>query len=371
MSPAPRPLRLAAHAAGVLALNMLIFGVYRALFVAWFGPPGSRAASAVIARGLRLDAAALAAELLAVGAVLLITRRARGAVLAGALWTLTTLNLLVAGIDLLFYHERNQHLWEMLFANLAELHDIWVALEPFLLQNPGTVALLLGGVAAIAVTAVTHARRLRGHRHDLWRPWPVPVAAVAGLALIGLLMGHWTTVKRVFPHASVEFVWISSRHQMVFNDYVLNQAVVNPVWDLVHEYLPAALTGNVGYKPTIGRWSTQGIVPLSPNFDTPGFLARSMDDALLAAVHFDRHLFGDRAGAIGRAAGKERYTIGVPAGLPSSGFVAVDIAADADAHPTWKQPVRAYFRNDGGSWKLVGLDRMGDKPTATAGQKAN
>jgi hypothetical protein len=66
-------------------------------------------------------------------------------------------------------------------------------------------------------------------------------------------------------------------------------------------------------------------------------------------------------------------TIGAPSGLPSSGFVAVDIAADADAYPTWKQPVRAFFRNDGGSWKLVGLERMGDKPTAAAkaAQKAN
>ena len=78
--------------------------------------------------------------------------------------------------------------------------------------------------------------------------------------------------------------------------------------------LPAALTGNVGYKPTIGRWPTQGIVPLSPNFDTPGFLARSVDDALLAAMDFDRHLFGDRPGAIGRAPKKERFTIGVPGG---------------------------------------------------------
>jgi hypothetical protein len=66
-------------------------------------------------------------------------------------------------------------------------------------------------------------------------------------------------------------------------------------------------------------------------------------------------------------------TIAPPPGLPTSGFVAVDIAADADAHPTWKQPVRAYFRNDGGSWKLVGLDRVPDKPVtgAAAPQKTN
>jgi hypothetical protein len=63
-------------------------------------------------------------------------------------------------------------------------------------------------------------------------------------------------------------------------------------------------------------------------------------------------------------------TIAAPSGLPSSGFVAVDIAADSAAHPTWKQPVRAYFRRDGTSWKLVGLDRVPDKPEVRAAQKA-
>jgi hypothetical protein len=66
-------------------------------------------------------------------------------------------------------------------------------------------------------------------------------------------------------------------------------------------------------------------------------------------------------------------TIAAPAGLPSSGFVAVDIAADSAAYPVWKQPVRAYFRQDGGSWKLVGLDRLPDQLPAgtTTSQKTN
>ena len=59
-------------------------------------------------------------------------------------------------------------------------------------------------------------------------------------------------------------------------------------------------------------------------------------------------------------------TIAAPNGLPSTGFVAVDIAADSAAHPQWKQPVRAYFRRDGGNWKLVGLDRVPDKAPAVA-----
>ena len=54
-------------------------------------------------------------------------------------------------------------------------------------------------------------------------------------------------------------------------------------------------------------------------------------------------------------------TIAAPSGLPTSGFVAVDIAADSTTYPTWKQPVRAYFRQDGGAWKLVGFERLPDK----------
>jgi len=64
-------------------------------------------------------------------------------------------------------------------------------------------------------------------------------------------------------------------------------------------------------------------------------------------------------------------TIAAPNGLPSSGFVAVDIAAVADAYPTWKQPVRAYFRRDGGSWKLVGFERLPEKIEPAAAAKTS
>jgi hypothetical protein len=65
-------------------------------------------------------------------------------------------------------------------------------------------------------------------------------------------------------------------------------------------------------------------------------------------------------------------TVPAPTGLPTTGFVAVDVAADSAEYPTWKQPVRAVFRREGGGWKLVGLERMADKAPATQGaQKAS
>src|SRR5215467_13417384 len=54
--------------------------------------------------------------------------------------------------------------------------------------------------------------------------------------------------------------------------------------------LPAAMTGNAGLKITKDRWSTDGIVPLSFTFDTPGILARSMADAAFAFAALDPHL---------------------------------------------------------------------------------
>jgi aspartyl-tRNA(Asn)/glutamyl-tRNA(Gln) amidotransferase subunit A len=54
--------------------------------------------------------------------------------------------------------------------------------------------------------------------------------------------------------------------------------------------LPAAMTGNAGLKLTKDRWSSEGIVPLSFTFDTPGILARSMADAAYSFAALDPHL---------------------------------------------------------------------------------
>ncbi len=49
--------------------------------------------------------------------------------------------------------------------------------------------------------------------------------------------------------------------------------------------IPAALCGGVGFRPTTGRYSQAGIVPISHTRDTAGPLCRSVDDvALLDAV---------------------------------------------------------------------------------------
>lgn len=45
--------------------------------------------------------------------------------------------------------------------------------------------------------------------------------------------------------------------------------------------IPAALCGCVGFKPTFGRISTQGLIGASPSFDHVGFLTRTVQDTQL------------------------------------------------------------------------------------------
>lgn len=245
MSPAaPGPVRLAGVGLALVALNVALLAVYRLIFVAWFAPRSTWSElPAVLLRGLRLDAAMLSLELLVILGLTLLTRHARAGVLVALLWIATSFNAVVAGVNLLFVRERNQHLWEMLFAYLAEPGDIWIALRPFLREHPGLVAALGLTLVAFGAVAIRHVRGLARHRYDLWRPWYVAPIALGLLGLLALTMVQPITVKHVGGRPKTEVAWIASRHHMVFDDYALNQAVVNPLWDLVREYLPVALAG--------------------------------------------------------------------------------------------------------------------------------
>lgn len=45
--------------------------------------------------------------------------------------------------------------------------------------------------------------------------------------------------------------------------------------------IPAALCGLVGMRPSVGRWPTDGIMPIAATFDTPGPIARGVADCVL------------------------------------------------------------------------------------------
>jgi mandelamide amidase len=71
--------------------------------------------------------------------------------------------------------------------------------------------------------------------------------------------------------------------------------------------IPAALCGIVGFRPTTGRWSQSGIVPISHTRDTAGPMTRSVADCAL----LDRVVTGSSAAATVAIKG---LRLGVPRG---------------------------------------------------------
>ena len=57
--------------------------------------------------------------------------------------------------------------------------------------------------------------------------------------------------------------------------------------------MPATMTGNAGFRPTPGRWPTDGIVPLVRQLDTAGPLARSVDDMVIGFGAIDPYVDED------------------------------------------------------------------------------
>jgi hypothetical protein len=56
--------------------------------------------------------------------------------------------------------------------------------------------------------------------------------------------------------------------------------------------------------------------------------------------------------------------IDAPPDLPTvaDSFILVQLSADSNEHQAWQRPIHAYFRLDADGWKLVGFERMPDRP---------
>lgn len=81
--------------------------------------------------------------------------------------------------------------------------------------------------------------------------------------------------------------------------------------------IPASMTGLAGLKTTRGRWSTQGIVPLSYSLDSPGLLGRSVKDVVIGFAAIEP---SPRSGHLIEAINATSYSQAIRLGIPSHFF---------------------------------------------------
>jgi hypothetical protein len=243
--PAQRP-TLARRVARIVLLNLVVLAAYRTLFVWWFGEDGTLLRlPEVLWQGLRIDVTLLSVELAALGVLALVGRYLRPSTFLAGLWLVTSINVVCVLLNLAFYGERRQHMWEMLLANLDRVSQIAVAAEPFVEAHVSAMLAALVGVAGFTALAVRDVRAASGPRRDLWRE-PRAVLALVGVVVLGLVV----SVERVPTKRrsdGTKFRIAASKYLMQFPSHVLNQAVVNPLVDLAIYHLPAALK-RPGYR---------------------------------------------------------------------------------------------------------------------------
>jgi len=62
--------------------------------------------------------------------------------------------------------------------------------------------------------------------------------------------------------------------------------------------------------------------------------------------------------AIGETRGRDTQMDAPALPKASGSFVKVELSSVGGAKPSWEKPVHAYFRNDAGTWRLVGFERL-------------
>lgn len=255
---------LARRIARIVLLNLTALALYRVLFVLWFAQPASRLSlPAVLWRGFRVDVVLLSVELAVIGVVALLARWLRPGLLVAALWSLTVLNVGSAVLNLGFYRERRQHLWEGLLANLDRVSQVGVAIEPFVEQHAWTVPVLLGGLAGCAWLVRRETRRAAATPlRDLWRS-PGVVLGFALVIAAGIALGLERVPTKRGDQTRLRIA--ASKYLMYFSDPELNQAVVNPLFDFLLYHLPAALA-RPGYRLNADEAlaTTQRLLGLAP-----------------------------------------------------------------------------------------------------------
>lgn len=235
--------------AGFLLANLALFLAYRLFFLWRYAKsPSVGDVLSVLLYGARLDIPLLGVELvlflivtIPLGWIVRIDR-------ARALSAITACQFLFLFADWTFFGERNQHVGEMLVAYALEPYQLYLGIAPFVKNAPSVLAF----GTAIGVVVVTSIRS-KPSRQSAVAPrssWGNTLLAFVIALLCTLLVIEPVWVKKTRKPEGWSLKVSQARYYMRFPSFVLNQAVINPVQELLFVQLPAVWHGSAPYRLT-------------------------------------------------------------------------------------------------------------------------
>jgi hypothetical protein len=229
-------------------LNTLIFLAYRLAFIGGVvQTPGASDVFWIALYGFRLDAALLALETAILVLVALWTRWMPPRRFCKWLAALTYVHAMASLSNYLFFQERNQHMWEMFLANIAQPKEIYIAVAPLLFHQPALPAVVGLVSAGFFSLGLRYSRRFSGDPLELRSALNDRRGAVMFILALFLLNLEPVRMKSTDWALGWHPAFAASRYYMRWDDYSHNEAVVNPVHDFVTSSLPASLRSHTRF----------------------------------------------------------------------------------------------------------------------------
>jgi hypothetical protein len=187
----------------------------------------------------------------------------------------------------------------------------------------------------------------------------------------------WKPQTPVLPYIEMradDAFW-AARRVMAFSDDLIRAAVHTGQYSdaAAEQHMSAVI---IKRRDAVGRAYLPAINPIvAPRLDASGRLtfqnaavdagfAEAPAEYRAAWLRFDNATGQTRPLAETRSATPSMPAPAELTSIATGGFVEIDLAAESTAHPSWNVPIRTHFRRTADGWKLVGLERLGDKPAS-------
>ncbi len=228
---------------GFFALaNLLGFAAYRLVFLNIFetSPPGPEILRACLA-GARVDLALIAYEFSLFCLLVQAPHLRQPRFWVAYWWTAGFLHFIACSAAYWFFRERQEHFGEILLRYVTQMEEPLQAVQDFLAFHPWLVGLLLGGSIAYWWAGARTGARLAGvlgSPPPQWRQrfWLILFATGALLLTLDLVPRRWNASQSGWVLRGVY-----AGEYEAFDHFGLNQAVINPFYDLFRVQVVAAL----------------------------------------------------------------------------------------------------------------------------------
>ena len=200
----------------------------------------------VLAGGLRLDLSLLSCELLVITLVHFIVRNLSARPLFLSLWTLTGAHFIFSVGNHLFFAERNQHVAEMLLAYITSPHQAWIATYPFIAAHPILFSVMLALTVLFFVKGYQYSKSLQASHKKPTIKYELLSMTIITLLFVSTSFSY-IAVKKTRAASGEQLKFVRSSHYAHFSNFTLNQAVINPIHELLFFQLPSAMKNTLPF----------------------------------------------------------------------------------------------------------------------------